>query len=77
LFQGFGRNHAAVFRYLNKTLAETVMSHDNVIRKNRMKEIESCELEKLRDVFCDLPCGVAVLKIGKTLECRFFNDAFT
>ncbi|MGX8679566.1 MAG: PAS domain-containing protein [Sphaerochaetaceae bacterium] len=41
-----------------------------------MKEIESCELEKLRDVFCDLPCGVAVLKIGKTLECRFFNDAF-
>ncbi|MCK9329834.1 MAG: hypothetical protein M0Q94_08175 [Candidatus Cloacimonetes bacterium] len=33
-----------------------------------MKEIESCELEKLRDVFCNLPCGVAVLKLSKTIE---------
>jgi PAS domain-containing protein len=53
-----------------------MMFPDNVRRKNRMKEIESCELEKLRDVFCNLSCGVAVLKIGKAPECHFFNDAF-
>ena len=44
------------------------MFHDNVKKENRMKEIESCELEKLRDVFCNLPCGVAVLKLSKTIE---------